>query len=137
MAPRRSHKGTSRRKESLPYCPDLGVHHMFFEKRHYTRGHEHLLRNFGAFVLDTTIAKPPQHTLLHRSMGEPPRPNRDQAYDLIGAAKEGGLDKALEIDNGVTEHLRRQMAILAMPTQETIERLTSKHFVTNLELARL
>lgn len=125
-------------KQKLPYCPDLGVHHMQYEARHQTRGWERMVRNYGAFILDTTIAKPPQHTLLHRSLLEPPRPERNEAYDLVQTAKYGGLSLVLEqIDTKLTEHYRQQMAILAIPTTEAIERLTKKQFVTPQELARL
>jgi hypothetical protein len=135
---RRTHKGVQKPKLHLPYCPTLGVHHLFFEARHYNRGFEHNLRNYGAFILDTTVAKPPQHTLLHRSLVEPPKPVMGEAYDLIGAAKQGGLGLVIEqIDTKVTDHLRQQLAILAMPTQEAIERLTHKMYVTQRELARI
>ena len=135
---RRSHKGVQKPKLHLPYSPTLGVHHLFFEARHYNRGFERNLRNYGAFILDTTVAKPPQPTLLHRSLVEPPKPVMGEAYDLLGAAKQGGLSLVMnQIDTKVTQHLRQQLAILAMPTQETIERLTHKMYVTQKELARI
>ena len=122
-------------KQKLPYSPDLGIHHMQFEARHQTRGWERMVRNYGAFILDTTIAKPPQHTLLHRSMIEPPRPDRNEAYDLVQTAKQGGLSLVLEqIDTKLTEHYRQQMSILEMPTNEAIDRLYKKMYVTQQEL---
>lgn len=123
------------RHERLPYCPTLGAHHMWWEDRHYNRGPERTLRNMGAFLLDRTIAQPPQHTLLHRSMIEPPKPSVEEAYDIIGVAKEYGLSGVLEqVDTRSTEHLRRQMAILAMPTDEAIERLTFRQYISSQEL---
>lgn len=135
---RRSHKGVQKPKLHLPYCATLGVHHLFFEARHYNRGFEHNLRNYGAFILDTTIAKPPQHTLLHRSLVEPPKPVMGEAYEMLETARHGGLSLVMnQIDTGVTHHLRQQLAILAMPTQEAIERLTHKMYVTQKELQRV
>lgn len=129
------HKGVSKPKLHLPYSPTLGKHHMFFEDRHYRRGFERNLRNYGAFILNTQIAKPPQHTLLHRSLVEPPKPQMGEAYDILDTARHGGLGAVIEqIDSRVTQHLRQQLAILAMPTGEAIERLTHKMYVTQREL---
>lgn len=130
---RHSQKRTQ--KPKLPYCPNLGVHHLFFEGRHYTKGYERTLRNFGAFILSTDIARPPQHTIVHRSLMEPPKPSPEQAYDMLGLARTAGLTAVLEqIDTRVTDHLRMQMAILAMPTGEAIDRLVHKMYVTQREL---
>lgn len=137
---RRSTHGKRRRQggEKLPYSPNLGVHHMFFEARHYTTHTERTLRNFGAFILGTHIAKPPQHTLLHMSMTEPPKPIYGEALDILDTARHGGLEAVTgQLDTRVTEHLRQQLAILAIPTQEAVERLTSKLYVTKTELAKL
>ena len=126
----KSHKGVQKPKVHLPYCERLGQHHMQFEARHQTRGWEKMVRNYGAFILSTEIAQPPQHTLLHRSMTEPPRPEKNEAYNLVDTAKEGGLSLVLDtIDTRLTEHYRQQMAILAIPKQEAIERLTLKMFI--------
>ena len=111
---------------------------MQFEERNQVRSHERMLRNFGAFILDPTIAKPPQHTLLHRSMTEPPRPERDEAYNLVNVAKVGGLALVMEeIDTRITDHYRQQLAILTIPTTEAIERLNMKMFVSQAELRQL
>lgn len=122
----------------MPYDPSLGVHHMFFEARHYRTNTERTLRNFGAFILGTHIARPPQHTLLHRSLSEPPKPIYGEALDILDTAQHGGLEAVTEqLDTRVTDHLRQQLAILAIPTQEAVERLTSKLYVTKTELAKL
>lgn len=71
-------------------------------------------------------------------MTEPPRPDREDAYHLVETAKFGGLHLVLNtIDNRLTSHYRQQMAILAMPTDEVIDRLTNKMYVTQRELQRI
>lgn len=132
------HKGVSKPKLHLPYSPTLGVHHMLYENRHCTKGYEKTLRNFGAFVLDTMIAKPPQHTLLHRTLLEPPRPNRIESYDMLEIAKEAGLIGIMrQVDNPTTAHFDLQLSILAIPTPEAVERLTRKQYPNVLELRRI
>lgn len=129
------HKGMSRQQPKLPYCPTLGEHHLNWEGRHYTSNAERRLRNMGAFILPLWQAPAPNHTLIHRSLGETPRPNPDEIYDMISAAEEGGLYQVMNtLDNRTTEHYRKQLFIAAMPTDEAIGRLYKKQYVTQQEL---
>lgn len=124
-------------KQKLPYSPDLGVHHMNYCGNNYKRGYERLLRNTGAFILSVADAPPPQHTLIHRSMGETPKPlNQGETYDMILLAK-GGLQNVLDnLDTRTTEHYRQQLYIASMPFDEAVDRLTKKMYVTKMELNR-
>jgi len=89
----------------------------------------------GAFVLPLWQAPPPNHTLIHRSLGETPRPAPSEIYDMIAVAQEGGLYQVLNtLDNRTTDHYRKQLFIAAMDTDEAIGRLTRKMYLTPQEL---
>lgn len=131
----RYHHGVGKQKQKLPYCPTLGEHHMNWEGRHYRTSAEKRLRNMGAFILPLWQAPAPNHTLIHRSLGETPIPNQDDIYDMISLAKEGGLYRVMnEIDNRTTEHYRQQLFIAAIDENEAIGRLVRHQYVTQKEL---
>ena len=129
----RHHHGVKR--EHLPYCPTLGPHHMNWEDRHFRTTAEKRLRNFGEFIMPLTLAPPPNHTLIHRSLAEPPKPTYNEIQTILGVAQEGGLYAVInQVDNRTTDHYRKQLFIAAIPTDEAIGRLIQKSYVTEKEM---
>lgn len=132
----RSHKGVTRRqKEHLPFCPTLGPHHMNWEGRHFRTRSEKQLRNFGGFIMPLTVAPPPNHTLIHRSLGETPIPTTAQIHDMLDVARVGGLHAVVNtFSNPTIEHYNKQLYIASIDPNEAIGRLVSKAYVTEREM---
>ena len=81
------------------------------------------------------MAPPPNHTLIHRSLAEPPKPSYGEIQTILGVAQEGGLYAVInQVDNRTTDHYRKQLFIAAMPTDEAIGRLVQKQYVTEKEM---
>ena len=108
---------------------------MNWEARHFTSSAEKRLRNMAEFILPLSIAPPPNHTLIHRSLTEPPKPSYGEILEMIDAAQDGGLYNVMNtVDNRTTDHYRKQLFIAALDPNEAIGRLTQRQYVTQKEM---
>jgi hypothetical protein len=101
-------------------------HHSLWTRREWSESPlPRRVRQMGAFLLDAPY---PNHRLLHASLRPPEVPDRDTLLHMQELAVRGLHTVIENVNHPITEHLHRQLAIIAIDPDEAMYRIDTGNY---------